>query len=91
MPHPSYWHEKINETISKPREGRAAAVVQAGFYIDEFLDYYKTRLSEDRFSAVKAIAEDLREYIIQNYNRKFKTRGYARKLASELKAFDVSH
>jgi len=38
MPHPSYWYEKINEAISKPRGDHAAAVVQAGSYI-EFMKF----------------------------------------------------
>ena len=86
MPNPMYWFEKINEAIDKPKGDRASIIVNHGDYINDLLNHYKDRLSENSFSRAETLAEELREYVTQNYERKFKTVGYARNLVSDLKS-----
>lgn len=88
MPHPSYWFEKIHEAISKPDGDHAYLVTFEGRYIDDLLDHSKDVLSKDNLLEVEHLAEKLREYIQKNYtSKKFQTKEYARKLASDLKNY----
>ena len=86
MSSPTYYFEKINEAINKPKGDHAYLVIYHERYINELLDHYKGYLSEVSFSEAEVLAEELRDYITQNYTRKFKTVGYTRKLVSDLKA-----
>ena len=86
MSYPTYEITQIHEAISKPKGDRAHAVANVGWGIDPLLDYCKNSLSEDAFLNAEDIIEKLREYVKRNYDKKFQTMGYARKLVSDLES-----
>ena len=81
MPSPTYWFEKINEAISKPKGPHAELALVENGYIDCLLDYSKD--SPD-FDEIQFILEELREHIHKNRTSKFSTFGAARKLVDRL-------
>lgn len=82
MPSPTYWFEKLNEAISKPKGPHAELALAKDGYIDCLLDYSKDSCN---FDEVQVIAEELREHIRRNLTSKFSTFGAARKLVEQLK------
>ena len=87
MSYPTYEIIQINEAINNPKGDKAKAVGLNGWGIDPLLDYCKNNLTQDDLSQAEDIIEKLREYVKRNCDKgkKFKTKGYARGLVSDLK------
>lgn len=84
MPSPTYWFEKINEAISKPKGPHAELALGKHGYIDCLLDYSK---NFGNFDEIQVIAEELRVHIHKNRTSKFSTFDAARKLVDQWRKF----
>lgn len=77
MPSPTYWFEKINEAISRPKGAHAELALGEHGYLDCLLDHSK---NSSNFDEIQVIEEKLREHICRNLTAKFSTFDAARKL-----------
>ena len=82
MSSPTYWFEKINEAISKPKGPHAELALGENGYIDLLLKYSK---DSPNFNEIQVITEELRDHIHKNRTAKFSTFNAARKLVDRLK------
>lgn len=91
MSYPAYEISQINEAINKSKENKAAMIASGGWGIDRLLDYCRNNLTQDDLFKAEDIIEKLKEYIKRNCEKKFETKGYARKLVSDLKSILRNH
>ena len=84
MSSPTYYFEKINEAISKPKGPHAELALGKYGYIDSLLDYSK---NSRNFDEIQVIAEELRVHIHKNLTSKFSTFDVARKLVDQWMKF----
>ena len=82
MPSPTYWFEKLNEAISKPKGDHAELALGEDGYINLLLEYSK---DSPNFDEIQAIAEELRDHIDRNRRKKFSTFDKARRLVDRLR------
>lgn len=82
MSTPTYWFEKINEAINKPKGDHANIAIRPGGHIDNLLEHSQ---NSPNFSEIEKVAAEIKDYIDKNLRKKFGTKAGARELVSKLK------